>query len=52
MGFMKGLGIGLIIAGLADYIGMIPYIGLSIEPVKMWFFLLLGLIFLYLGGKK
>ena len=51
MGFIKGLGVGLIIAGLADYIGMVPYIGPSIAPIKMWFFLLLGLVCFYFGGK-
>lgn len=51
MSFMRGLGIGLIIAGLTDYIGLIPVIGPQIATFKMWFFILLGVVFLYMGGK-
>ncbi|NQV08580.1 hypothetical protein HQ529_01865 [Candidatus Woesearchaeota archaeon] len=52
MGFMKGLGIGLIIAGLADYIGLIPFLGPLIYPFKMWFFIALGALFWYIGKER
>ena len=48
----KGLGIGFIIAGLQSYFGYIPIVGGWILGNAMWVFLVLGVIFLFMGFRN
>ncbi|MFH1848672.1 MAG: hypothetical protein ABH879_00635 [archaeon] len=50
--FLKGLGIGLILCAVSNYISMVPVIGSYLASYTTWVYLGAGIVLFYLSLGK
>ena len=49
--FLKGLGIGLLIAGLTGYWPIVPFVGSIIGANSKWIYLIVGIVSVIMGFR-